>query len=138
MPPTEIGCTHNISSGQLGKRIEELLLEKLRVQQRVDSVVRDELSYKEEFYDDSANSYKYIVFVLVIYAVSFLALMVKYFWNAREGRHFDGLYDEFVTRDSFKVIKLPRQLPRSSVTPNCVFVISRSPKCSRTTSGPGV
>ena len=104
MPPTEIGCAHNISSAELGQKIEQLLLEKLRVQS-VEAVVKDELGHKEEFYDDSANSYKYIVFVLVIYAVSFLALMVKYFWNAREGRHFDHLYDEFVTRDSFKVTR---------------------------------
>ena len=36
---------------------------------------------EEGYYDDSTNSYKYIVFVLVVYAVSFLALMIKYFWR---------------------------------------------------------
>ena len=53
-------------------------------------------------YDDSSNSYKYIVFVLVIYAGSFMALMVKYFWKSHEGKNYENLYDEFVKRDSFK------------------------------------
>ena len=44
-------------------------------------------------YDDSANSYKYIVFILIIYAVSFLSLMVKYFWSGK-ARRYDELYDQ--------------------------------------------
>lgn len=64
---------------------------------------------KKSHYDDSPNSYKYIVFVLVVYAVSFMSLMVKYFWRTQ---HADGrggytsreenLYEEFVKRDSFR------------------------------------
>lgn len=54
------------------------------------------------FYDDSSNSYKYIVFILVIYAVSFISLMFKYFWKSREGKQYEQLYDEFVKRDGFK------------------------------------
>ena len=51
------------------------------------------LSRKEQRYDDSANSYKYIVFILIIYAVSFLSLMVKYFWSGK-ARRYDELYDQ--------------------------------------------
>ena len=63
--------------------------------------------YFYRYYDDSSNSYKYIIFVLVIYAVSFMGLMVKYFWRSQR-RLQDGLvreenlYDEFVKRDSFR------------------------------------
>ena len=53
------------------------------------------LSRKEQRYDDSANSYKYIVFILIIYAVSFLSLMVKYFWSGK-ARRYDELYDQVV------------------------------------------
>ncbi len=55
------------------------------------------------YYDDSANSYKYIIFVLVIYAVSFMALMMKYFWKSHEGKRFENLYEEYVKRDGFRV-----------------------------------
>ena len=51
------------------------------------------LSRKDQRYDDSANSYKYIVFILIIYAVSFLSLMVKYFWSGK-ARRYDELYDQ--------------------------------------------
>ena len=58
--------------------------------------------YFFRYYDDSSNSYKYIIFVLVIYAVSFMGLMVKYFWNSHESKRYENLYDEFVKRDDFR------------------------------------
>ena len=45
------------------------------------------------YFADSAISYKYIVFILIIYGVSFLSLMVKYFWSGK-ARHHDELYDQ--------------------------------------------
>ena len=51
------------------------------------------LRSRGRYYDDSANSYKYIVFILIIYAVSFLSLMVKYFWSGK-ARRYDELYDQ--------------------------------------------
>ena len=51
------------------------------------------------YFDDSANSYKYIVFILIIYAVSFLSLMVKYFWSGK-ARRYDELYDQVLSRYS--------------------------------------
>lgn len=58
----------------------------------------------EEYFDDSSNSYQYILFVLVIYAISFLSLMIKYFFRSgdEDKTRMDNLYDEFVKRDSFK------------------------------------
>lgn len=53
-------------------------------------------------YDDSGNSYKYILFVLVVYAGSFLALMLKYFRKSDNKDDGDNLYEEFVKRDSFR------------------------------------
>lgn len=80
----------------------------------------------EGYYDDSSNSYKYIVFVLVVYAVSFMSLMVKYFWRSHESKKFENLYEDFVKRDSFrgKMQKdrnaqekrgLARQIPLASI-----------------------
>ena len=58
----------------------------------------------QDHYDDSKNSYKYVVFVLVVYAVSFMALMVKYFRKSTHDRPRDAdfLYNEFVKRDTFR------------------------------------
>ena len=55
-----------------------------------------QLLRRGRYYDDSANSYKYIVFILIIYAVSFLSLMVKYFWSGK-ARRYDELYDQVCT-----------------------------------------
>lgn len=72
------------------------------------------------YYDDSANSYKYIIFVLVIYAVSFMALMVKYFWKSHEGKKYENLYEEYVKRDGFKVVKISDNM--SLPLPICFFL----------------
>ena len=69
------------------------------------------LQTTQDIYDDSSNSYKYIVFVLIVYAVSFMALMVKYFHKSTTSTALvtggiitkeENLYDEFVKRDSFR------------------------------------
>ena len=86
----------------------------------VDETLRENKKEDEDgYYDDSSNSYKYIVFVLVVYAVSFLSLMVKYFWRSHESKKFDNLYEEFVKRDSFrgKMEKDRNVLEKRQMTP---------------------
>lgn len=61
----------------------------------------------DNYYDDSSNSYKYIIFVLVVYAVSFMSLMVKYFRKSRQDSQTrdDFLYNEFIKRETFRCVK---------------------------------
>ncbi len=54
------------------------------------------------YYDDRENDYQYVVFILIIYALSFVTLMVKYFWSSQSHRQYSELYDEFVRRDGFR------------------------------------
>jgi len=78
-----------------------LILEALK--RELINVTLSEEEKPDAYYDDSANSYQYIIFVLVVYAVSFLAIMVKYFRHSGEGNKEENLYEEFVKRERFMV-----------------------------------
>ena len=81
----------------------------LIVKELLKSLNRSRIHYSsagisDNYYDDSSNSYKYIIFVLVVYAVSFMALMVKYFRKSRQDSQTrdDFLYNEFIKRETFR------------------------------------
>ncbi len=59
-------------------------------------------SSSQEHYNDSANAWMYILFVLMFYAFSIVILMIKYIRREREGSKLEYYYNEFVKRDWYK------------------------------------
>lgn len=87
---------------ELYKNISRSLNQLSKNQRQKDIFLSQNTTSSQEHYNDSANAWMYILFVLMFYAFSIVILMIKYIRREREGSKLEYYYNEFVKRDWYK------------------------------------